>query len=153
VAQRPACECGSCRRCLDREYARARRADPEFRSNEAARARQYRAAVRADQLRQEAQRRRRRELYAANAADPDWREERNRRERERRARRRELEQVPGLDLDALAERTGQPRAYLRAALAGELRLGRVVLGRDGCYRLRPRALPADLADALVHTVF
>ena len=56
--------------------------------------------------------------------------------------------LTGATLEQLLARTGAPPVHLRAALASEFALGRVVLGEDGRYRLVPEAFPPDVLAAL-----
>jgi DNA-binding IclR family transcriptional regulator len=55
---------------------------------------------------------------------------------------------PGLTLEELAERTGVPAVYLRAALSSELTAGRVVRSPDGRYRLNACVFEPGVLDAL-----
>jgi hypothetical protein len=55
---------------------------------------------------------------------------------------------PGATLDELAERTGTPLHYMRAALSSEVTAGRVELAPDGRYRLNASAFEPGVLDAL-----
>ncbi len=55
---------------------------------------------------------------------------------------------PGATLAELVARTGAAPTHLRAALVGELALGRVALSPDGRYRLVAEAFAPGVLDAL-----
>jgi hypothetical protein len=139
VPRPPSCACGVCATCRERERSRRRRDDPAFREEHRRRCQERYERLRSADLDALPTGRCSTRRRSGSARRASARTGRAPHLRAQDRRRRWLARCPGpgLTLDELAARSGQPRELLATVLAAELRRRRrrVWMDEEGRYRL------------------